>query len=99
MTADLRPMLVDWALAHQPDVIVSSDTLAHIAHRLRKASGAPLVLHVETWFDERFLGRRYHLGISPLAGAINAVRRRWVGRNAARIMIASPAKADPFARR
>ena len=93
-----EPML-SWALADDPDIVVTSDTTAHVGHLVWRRSHAPLVVQAENWFDDRMLPRRYYLGVPWLRRAANVVRTGWLGRGAARIMIHCPVEARTLAAR
>jgi glycosyltransferase involved in cell wall biosynthesis len=83
--------LIEWAAALQPDVIVCEiESTVVVGRRVQQLSPAPILLHVEHWFESRALPRRYHLGIPALRDPVQALWRTWFGRQAEAVMIANP---------
>jgi glycosyltransferase involved in cell wall biosynthesis len=83
--------LIEWAAALQPDVIVCEiESTVVVGRRVQRLAPAPILLHVEHWFESRALPRRYHLGIPMLRDPVQALWRGWFGRQADAVMIANP---------
>lgn len=84
--------IVAWASAICPDIIFCAVHFnLPLALKVRKAVGAPIVLHTEYFLDNRMLlRRRWHLGIPWLRALVCSVFREWVRVNTAVVVCSNP---------
>ncbi len=87
--------MVEWAVQFKPDVIFcANQDNVRLGNLLRRHCGAPVVVHTEYWFEDKWRRRREFLGLTalrPLAGRL----LRWrVARAVDKVLISNPAELD-----
>ncbi len=98
------PELMRWAADLRPDAIVAGTEAAVApAQALRAATGAPVLLFVEQWFDPDLLRRREYLGLPPLRELGQRLHRARFERRLERVAVMNPrererAEQDPSGR-
>lgn len=80
------------AQAFRPDIIYCAVTEnLRFARAVRRATGAPIVLHTEFFLDDlTFLRKRYHAGIPPVRRLASAVGRAFLHRTCDAIIVSNP---------
>lgn len=86
--------MVEWAVQFKPDVIFcANQDNVRLGNLLRRHCGAPVVVHTEYWFEDKWRRRREFLGLTalrPLAGRL----LRWQVRAVDKVLISNPAELD-----
>lgn len=82
--------LTAWAMGHSPQLLVCSEATLYLGQALHAASGVPMVIYAENWFNHRVLGRRHYLGFPPLQRPAHWLRNRLRSRDAACVIVSCP---------
>ena len=89
---------VAWAAEFRPDVIfISMAFELDVARRIAARCGAPIVLHLEFWFDNRWLNRSEYL-LRPLRRFAGNLKRARLLRRADHVIASHPAEQARIAR-
>jgi len=80
--------VLDIAIKFKPDIIMNSQQLnMHIAHKLKKDLGIPIILVVEYAKNPfKLINRRWYLGLKPFGYAVAKVYWRWLSRQSSAII-------------
>src|SRR5882762_3318042 len=82
---------VAWAAQFKPEVIFCAlQVNVRHARRIARRSGAPILLHVESWLDSTLMPRRRYLGIQALRPIVARALRAWYRRQVQAVAVSNP---------